>query len=387
MKSFKTFLFLLMLVVLSGCDSKNLPAPYSFVHEKLNYDKVVNIKIDNKHNTKIFIDNRFDQQRRTSVIKSLVNRLSNQEVSLIYKSKIVNKDENFDYINREQIKLKTPYSYDLGSLFFTNSKDIFIKNDDIKIVNDGIIVENLKDKTLIVSLYNNINWLRDVYGINIKFKLDTDALEKGIAHFTDEYLKKYSLKEALEKELRNQGYVIVDDIKKADIVISSENLGYSMIKHLINKINYPKNYNLSYQYFLEDINKLESSSQEIKILSFDSIGDYFYDSLTKNYKPFNPTVSNNSAGKAVLVLAMFNALDFDTGPLSTINSIKVFKNQQEIGRIIDLSISRENLSKDVYDSVRKYTYKYNEVLSDELIDELNSQAAKQVLEKIHFVEK
>lgn len=31
--------------------------------------------------------------------------------------------------------------------------------------------------------------------------------------------------------------------------------------------------------------------------------------------------------------------------------------------------------------------KYNEVLSDELIDELNKQAAKQVLSKIKFVER
>jgi hypothetical protein len=291
-------------------------------------------------------------------------------------------------LNGTFVKVNTKYDYDLNLLdIFIDifkGKKRFISKDDLRIVDDGIILDNFHDQTSIMSIYG-FDYLHNVKGLAVKLKLDTDALEKGIAHFTDEYLKKYSLKEPLENELKNQGYIIVDNIRDADIVIVTENLAYHKIQALVREISYPKTYNLTYEDLFKKIDTQKYYEDPIPLLYFGTIAKYCEDISKYFPRKSGSGYSGTSGGAAMGLLNIINLDSYD-GPFSTLNSITIFKNKNEIGKLIDLSIIKKFDNK----IIEKYTglkLKYNEVLSDELIDELNVQAAKQVLEKIKFIEK
>ncbi|MDD2698372.1 MAG: hypothetical protein PHF17_06185 [Arcobacteraceae bacterium] len=379
------FFMLIIGFLLSGCSSVNEPMPYQHTNEKFSYDKSIQVDIDKK-NTKIFIDNRFDLDRKDRILQGIYNKLLNKEIK--YEEEVY-KDEQYNdlmFLGSNRIALKTKHSLNY-CIFYCKNK--FQPNQqNMKIVSDGIVIKGLTNMNGIFESYRYANYLNNIYGLGMLFKLDIDSLDNNIAYFKDEYLKKYSLKEPLEKELKKVGYIVTDKKEDADIVISVENLIYNHLKFVLNKIPYPINYLQQYDGLSQNINTDSYYQIPVNLLTINSFGNYLLENESiKNYIEQNKKVHGaDQVGAAFAVLdALFGG---QMTPYSTLNSIKIFKNKKEVGKILDLTVAKDNVMKmkdlNLYE---KISYKFNEVLSDELIDELNTQAAKQVIEKIRFIEK
>lgn len=299
--NYKNILLLVSVLFFGGCISfTNKPLPSKYHSEKMNYNKSLLVEIEKKK-TKIYIDNRFDIDRKDKIIKFIYQYIANKKHDLIETLMKVDKNKNIQGVYRSDVKINTPYSYDIKFKNLIMFNNILINKNQLKIVDDGIVIDNLNSKALIMSLYSKIAYLKNIKGLPLFLKLDTEALENNIAHFTDEYLHKYSLKEPLKKELENQGYLLVNDIKKADIIISTENLGYHKLQTLINEINYPKSYNLTYNDLFKEIDTSRYYKDYVNLLYLSSITPYM-GNVQRDKQNIVPNTS--SAGLAVVFIAL-----------------------------------------------------------------------------------
>jgi hypothetical protein len=361
------------------------------------YDSNLSISI-NKKSDKIFIDNRFDTFRTQKIIDIKYNQLLDDDIEFINydDSRFITTDktQKVEEIFMEYVKLDLDYTF-LASYawFFDNSERKYDYKMNIKKVKDGIKVYPFKNSKDILLAYSYAS-LNLGYGISpTPFKLDIKAMDNGVAHFTDEYLKKYSLKEPLEKELKNQGYTIVDNIKEADIVIVTENIGFGNFNKLASFLPYPKSENITYSDLRKGVDIDKFYNQRPKhLLDFRDLLTYTQNSTQSKQNNTVPNIPGNlgTAGGAAVALALMGSLPPHGGPLTMIDTISVFRKTNKIGKIINLTIAQPNRNKNfnTYDYDGKIKeFQYEKVLSDELIDELNTQAAKQVLDKIRFVDK
>lgn len=383
------FTSLIISVLFSGCAM--LPAWEPLVYkestEKPQYNRSIEVKYSK--DLKVYVDNRFDIDRIDRFFERSISRIYNDDYIPSIKDDIiiVDKHSNFIFPRSEPIKIESNYSYKslMEALW---GSEFSLKN--IKRVPDGIVFTKLNEPIKIFYAYSMLQKHSLAYGITTPFKLDTNALEKNQAHFTDEYLKKYTLKSTLEKEFEKKGFIIVQDINKADIVVLTENLGFGNLKKLAKFLPYPKSEYMTYNQLVNNsINLNQFYYEEPKLLMFENIAPYLLEKIEyQRYKGVGH-VDASGVGLALGLLKTIDPIPIG-GPISSIDSITIYQNKQKIGKLINLSFAKDEWGhgERLQDPGYKYrTFTYNEILSDDTIDRVIDQAAKQVLSKIEFVEK
>lgn len=371
-KKINLLVLLFFIFLFAGCSVK--PSPYKHTKDTLKYDNEVIIDIENK-NLKFYVDNKFDIDKRIKTVNTIIGKLSNLTYNPMIKEKKVNRSKNILEVTGIGVPIESSYAlkYDLESLFIRGKDETFIPKENIKKTNNGFIIKGLENRAAIIYLYDNyINYINEIPGTNVNIKIDGKDLDNNIANFTDEYLRKYSLKKALEDEIKKNGYRLVNNINDADIVISTENLLFGTYEWGKDKIRYPQNYYITYY----DLVRKTDSSENYKL----PINTTLY--FDKYFNTKHPNTKLGTYGVAVGLLHLF---DQKTPPISTISSIKIFKNKKPLGRVADVSVAINKISKPYEGLI--YSFNYNSILSIELIEELNKQAAKRVFSKIKFIEK
>lgn len=362
-----TILIVASTIIFSGCGSKkDTPKPPK---QKIEFDKVINLQLEKPiSETKVYIDNSFDTARVKN-IQSFFNHelihgeeFEDYEIDLPYKGVFEKANEYlkiYTYGIRTYVKGYTSQDFNI----FFNSEINFDRTK-IHTNKEGIYSNQFKSIDEIVNAYRDL--MSDIgrlstrkFGIQVPFNLDINSLEQNQFLLSNQYLKDYSMKEQLIKVLKDEGFIIVNNKKEADITFVVENLGFGKVKYVAKYIKAPVMLPTNFMY--EGVNT----------------GAGFYNTM-KSTGGNTHYASNVAMGfmAAGLVLSLFdNSGDF----ISTYNAISVFNKEKKIGMLFNASKSFVELKDD-----EKFFYT---ALLDKSIENANKTAVGDLLLKLNIKDK
>jgi len=254
-KTIKNILLVGLVLLVSGCASSNVnqktgaEKKQEIMKVTFNLDKPVD-------ETKVYIDNSIDIKRSEKIMDIIYKSLTNGDI------------KEFD-IDKEVIKLKSTapikYWYRRINSIPTRIPGPYVISNYCAAFCDTLKVDPLKltrtKHTITFENYNTIKHIvmgykglsdkffefgKDIpystisnYAIQVPLKLDKKWLTTDKMILSDEYLKAYSIKKQLRKQLIMKGFQLIDNKENADIVIAVENLGFGEIGQIKNRIKAP----------------------------------------------------------------------------------------------------------------------------------------------------
>lgn len=206
--------------------------------------------------TKVYVNNELDEDRNNKIMDAIYNGLKNGELKKInFDGRVKKKKESTSmnlrhfYINNVDTMSVGPY-YIVPCLMLCEDKELdatsIIKKD------NQIIVKNFNSPEEILKAYpgildelydrgeGNSYEIVENFGVHVPLSLNEKSYEEKKLIMDDTYLKMYTLKTDLEKQLKEKGFAITNNPEDADIEMYVENLAFGKIKIIKDYVKAPQ---------------------------------------------------------------------------------------------------------------------------------------------------